>query len=100
VKEVTTMPFVLVRHKIEDYERWKRVFDENIPPRQEFGFKEGQILRNTDNPHELFVLFEIEDEQKVRAFFELRRFGEEVRKAGVTDQPDVYFLETLVEATV
>jgi hypothetical protein len=29
---VLTMPYLIVRHKVEDYERWKPVFDHDHGP--------------------------------------------------------------------
>ena len=40
------MPYVLVRHKIEDYAKWKPVFDEDATARRASGSKGGQLFRN------------------------------------------------------
>ena len=46
-----TMPYLLVRHKVEDYERWKPVFDhDHGATREQSGSKGGPILRNPDDP--------------------------------------------------
>jgi hypothetical protein len=43
------MPYLLVRHKVEDYERWKPVFDhDHGATREQRGSKGGRILRNAD----------------------------------------------------
>ena len=94
------MPYVLVRHKVEDYAKWKPVYDENIPPRQEYGFKTGKLLRNIDDPQELTLLFEIEDENRAREFFEQKELRVEMEKAGVIGEPTIAFLEVLEPAVV
>jgi hypothetical protein len=53
------MPYLLVRHKVEDYERWKPVFDhDHGATREQSGSKGGRILRNADDPNELVILLE------------------------------------------
>jgi hypothetical protein len=94
------MSYVLVRHKISDYKKWKAVFDCNIPPRGPNGFKPGQIFRNADDPSELLLLFETDDMNKVRNFFKMHDFHAEVAKAGVLDEPSIFFLEKIADAAV
>jgi hypothetical protein len=44
---VHTMPYLIVRHKVEDYERWKPVFDhDHGATRKLRGSKGGWIFRN------------------------------------------------------
>ena len=53
------MPYLLVRHKIEDYQRWKPVFDhDHGASRKRSGSKGGWILRNAFDPNELVILLE------------------------------------------
>jgi hypothetical protein len=53
------MPYLLVRHKVEDYERWKPVFDhDHGATREQWGSKGGWILRNAEDPDELVILLE------------------------------------------
>ena len=46
------MPYLLVRHKVEDYAKWKRAFDEHAATRQTGGSKGGQLFRSSDDPNE------------------------------------------------
>jgi hypothetical protein len=87
------MPYLLARHKVKDYDRWKAVFDEHAAKRKELGSKGGRIFRNSERPDEVLVLTEWGDLSKAREF---TRWGDPnaIRKgAGLIDQPDVYFLE-------
>ncbi len=42
------MPYMLVRHNVEDYERWKPVFEEHRDTRRESGSKGVRLFRNAD----------------------------------------------------
>ena len=87
------MPYVLVRHKVEDYAKWKPVFDEHGPARKASGCKGGQLFRSADDPNELVVLLEWNEMANARQFFQSDILRQAMQRAGVTDQPDVYFLD-------
>ena len=88
------MPYLLVRHKVEDYDRWKPVFDhDHGATRERWGSKGGWILRNTDDPDELVILLEWDSVENARRFADAEELQDAMRRAGVADQPDVYFLE-------
>jgi hypothetical protein len=59
------MPYMLVRHKVEDYEKWKPVFDDHQATRKESGGKGGLLFRNADNPNETLILLEWPDLEEV-----------------------------------
>ena len=93
-KGTHTMPYLLVRHKIEDYQRWKPVFDhDHGASRKRSGSKGGWILRNADDPSELVILLEWDSLENAKRFANADDLREAMQRAGVADQPDVYFLE-------
>jgi heme-degrading monooxygenase HmoA len=89
-----TMPYLLVRHKVEDYERWKPVFDhDHGATRKRSGSKGGWILRNAFDPNELVILLEWDSLENAQRFANADDLREAMQRAGVADQPDVYFLQ-------
>ena len=50
------MPYLLVRHKVADFSKWKPVYDSHLPARQKAGLKEVHLLRNIDDPNEVVLL--------------------------------------------
>ena len=88
------MPYLLVRHRVEDYERWRPVFDhDHGAARERWGSKGGRLLRNADDPNELVVLLKWDSLDNARRFADADDLREAMQRAGVADQPDVYFLE-------
>ena len=87
------MPHMLVRHKVEDFENWKPVFEEHGETRRESGSKGVRLFRNADAPNETVVLLEWEDLEDARRFAQSEDLRETMQRAGVADQPDIYFLE-------
>jgi hypothetical protein len=88
------MNYVLVRHKVADFSKWKPVYDAHLPARQAAGGTELYLLRNIDNPNEVIVLLEIEDLQKAREFVASDDLRERMQESRVIDKPDTYFLTT------
>jgi len=87
------MHYVLVRHKVEDYNKWREIYDGNMENRKDNGSKGAHVLRSADNPHEVVILFEWDDLNKARSFFESQDFKGKVKSAGIPDELDIYFLE-------
>jgi hypothetical protein len=87
------MPYLLIRHKVKDYETWKPLFDEHSNARGSYGSKGGPLFRSADDPTEVVVLLEVDDLDRARAFTQDPDLRETMQRAGVTDQPDLYFLE-------
>ena len=86
------MPYLLVRHKVSDFSKWKAAYDAHLPAREEAGLKEGHLLRNMEDPNEVILLFEAEDLQKAKEFGASADLREAMQNAGVVDKPDIYFL--------
>ena len=87
------MPYLLVRHKVEDYTKWKPAFDAHGTTRQASGSQGARLFRNAHDPNELVILFEWDDLEKAQQFAQSENLREAMQRAGVADQPDVYFLE-------
>ena len=46
------MPYLLIRHKVANYEMWMPGFDADSVNRQANGSRGGQLFRNATNPRE------------------------------------------------
>jgi heme-degrading monooxygenase HmoA len=87
------MPYLLVQHPVEDYDKWKRVFDEHATARKAAGSKGGVVLRDADDPNQVTILLEIENLADARAFAGSDDLREAMQRAGVTGPPNVSFLK-------
>ena len=89
------MATLLVRHKVEDFAKWKAVYDEAATEalRNASGVKSHRVLRNADSPNEVIVLHEYDDVAKARQFAQSEELKQIMQRAGVSDHPDIYFLD-------
>jgi hypothetical protein len=88
-----TMPYLLIRHRVRDYEQWKSVFDAHSLTRQANGSRGGQLFRNAFNPNELVVLLEWDVLERARQFAQSEELREVMQRAGVVDYPTISFLK-------
>jgi heme-degrading monooxygenase HmoA len=88
------MPYILVRHKVKDYDEWRPKFD-NHEARKAGGSKGGRMFRTADDPNQMVVLMEWDNLDSAMAFAQSEDLREAMEKAGIIDQPDVYFLEEI-----
>lgn len=90
----------MVRHKMQDYAKWKPVFDEHGADRRAAGSKGGRLFRNADNRNELIILLEYEDMSRAREFVQSDSLRKAMERAGVADKPDIFFLEEIEKVGV
>ena len=87
------MRALLIRHKVTDYATWKPQFDEHGATRRANGCQGGRLFRNAADPDEVLILLAWDDLERARLFAVSDDLHEQMRRAGVVDQPDVWFLE-------
>ena len=89
--------YILIRHPVEDIDKWKDGFDAHASAREAGGATGTNIImRNADVSDEIVVLMEWSDLAKAREFAQSPDLKEVMQKAGVTGPPDIRFLD-LVE---
>jgi heme-degrading monooxygenase HmoA len=87
------MPSMLIRHNVADYAAWKPLFDEHGIARRANGSRGGRIYRSADDPNEVVILLEWDDLERARLFADSDDLREAMVRGGVTDRPDIWFLE-------
>jgi heme-degrading monooxygenase HmoA len=87
------MPYLLIRHRIKDFERWKRLFDEHAATREASGSKGGRLFRSPENCNEVVALFEWEDLDLAKRFALSENLRAVMQEAGVSELPDIFLLD-------
>lgn len=87
------MPYLLVRQRVTDYEKWKSAFDAHSLTRQANGSRGGQLFRNASDPNEVIMLLEWDVLETARQFVQSEELREMMQRAGVVDDPTIYFLK-------
>ena len=94
-----TVPHVLIIHAVDDYETWKRVFDDAADIRREAGERSYQVLRRDDDAGTVVHLSTWTSHAAARAFFESPRLVEIREQAGV-HAPEFLYLDEVDSGTL
>jgi heme-degrading monooxygenase HmoA len=87
------MAFLIVHHKLEDYDKWKAVFDEHATSRKEFGSRGARVFRSGDDANEVVAIFEWDSLDAAHKFAESSGLRDAMQRAGVMSRPDLFFIE-------
>jgi antibiotic biosynthesis monooxygenase (ABM) superfamily enzyme len=99
-KEMMVMPYSLSRLKVEDYAKWKPVFDQISDARKASGgAKRGILLRDADNPNEITILIEWDNLENARKFIQSEVVKKSLKVSG-TIKSDFYFLNEVEQIKI
>jgi heme-degrading monooxygenase HmoA len=87
-------PFVLIIHEVEDYAKWKAIFDEAAAIRREAGEIEYQLLAYETDPRRVVHFSRWRSLDAARTFFESPELVEIRRVAGVR-APEFIYLDQI-----
>lgn len=80
-----------VRHKVENYEEWRKVYDD-FAGRQEAGGVESEaVFQGVDDPGDVTVVHDFDTEEEARAFFGSEELKKTMGEAGVSSPPEIWF---------
>lgn len=89
--------YVLGTSPVEDFKKWKSAFKDNESYRSEHGELGYQVFQSVDNPNKVSVLFNWDDTEDPRAFFESDEMSEVMAEAGLTGAPEITVLESVIQ---
>ncbi|MFQ5907822.1 MAG: cyclase [Thermoplasmata archaeon] len=87
------MVYVLITHAVEDFAKWKPVYEayqlEPSNPRS----KGDMVFQSTENPNLVTVLSEFESWDAAEEFTKSEELKSAMHDAGVASEPEIAFLE-------
>jgi uncharacterized protein (DUF1330 family) len=91
------MAWTHVRHRVEDYPKWKEVFDSTAEYKRSHGWKGYRLHSIEGDQNHVLVMEEFETEDQAREFIGSEYLREAMGRAGVSDEPDILVVELLEE---
>src|SRR2546423_826872 len=79
-----TNTIALVRHRVADFDAWKKVYDGFAPIQAEHGVQAHEVLRSIENPNEVIVTHTFDSYEAARAFFARPELKEAMSQGGVS----------------
>ena len=91
-----TSTVALVRHRVPDFDAWKKMYDGFAPIQAEHG------VRSIENPNDVIVTHTFDSPETARAFFAMPELKDAMREGGVdVDAVEIsYFNEVEIGAPV
>jgi len=93
------MVWTHIRHRVEDYPRWKEVFDSTADYKRSHGWKGYRLHAIEGDRNHVLVMEEFETEDQAREFIGSDYLREAMGRAGLSDEPDILVVELLEEGT-
>ena len=89
----------IVQSHVQDYEKWKPVFDEHGEVRRKHGATGHRIHRSLDDANTIIIVNEFATEEGARSFAADPSLKEAMARAGVDSQPQIWICEEVDAAT-
>ncbi|WP_406657301.1 hypothetical protein V7O62_01730 [Methanolobus sp. ZRKC2] len=92
------MVYMLVKHKVNDFSKWKQEFDDYGSIRKKTGSKGGMFFRTLDDPDKVVILFDWDNPENARKLIEskeLKEKNKELVESGIISYPEIFLLDKM-----
>src|ERR1700722_9410209 len=87
--ETTMSATLAVRHNVQDYAAWRKVYDELEPLRVQHGCTGKRVMQLPDDGNDLFITHELPTAEQAESFAHDPALREGMGRAGVRAMPRV-----------
>lgn len=87
------MVTVFTHVRVQDYAKWRPVFDELLSLRQAHTLVSERVWRNQANPNEVYIAMDYRDGAGARAYMTSSELRQGMQRAGVLPPPEITYLE-------
>ncbi len=91
-----TMDRVAIKHKVKDFDAWKKVYDDHKQARMDAGLIDRSMGYRVGDNHMVSIVFAITDMAKAKAFMTSKDLADKM-KAGGVEGPPVSFMYKVVQ---
>jgi quinol monooxygenase YgiN len=87
------MATMLVKHRVANFESWKKVFDSMEAIRKEHGWLGHEVHRDALDPNVVVIVNRVRDVEGAKRYGGSEALRNGMQKAGVLGPPDITFLD-------
>lgn len=91
------MATMVIRHRVEDYARWKRGYDEADWLRKQHGIMYASVHQEESDPNDVIVVHQFKDMKGAKDF--AKAVPPIMREIGVIGPPEIWFSEDEEQVT-
>ena len=82
---------VMVKHKVKDWDAWKKSFDSHKQVRLDAGLTDRVVSYTIGDNHSVTVVFAVADVAKAKAFMGSKDLKDKMAEAGVDGPPTIFY---------
>jgi uncharacterized protein YeaO (DUF488 family) len=86
---------VMVRHKVKDWDIWKKAFDSHMQTRMDAGLTDRVVAHSVGDNHSVTLVFAVSDKAKAKAFMNSDDLKTKMKEGGVEGAPDMFFYQVV-----
>ncbi len=86
------MANILAKIRVENYEKWKTLFDKFADERKSKGSQGATIFRDAEDPNLVIVLFDWDNPNNAQKFHESQVNQKIPQKGGVLEEEEIHIL--------
>ena len=83
------MAFYVVNHKVNDFNNWKKVYDDFESTRENYGIKEHYALQSVEDSNHVMVIGE-GDLEAINKFLNSEELKNGMHRAGIAGPPNIF----------
>jgi heme-degrading monooxygenase HmoA len=83
---------IFVRHSVEDYQAWRKAYDEFDEQRRAMGVSGDAVFQSIEDPDDVTVWHDFDTAEAARAFATSNELRNAMQDGGVQGQPQVWFV--------
>lgn len=87
------MTIAVVKHRVHDYNSWRKVYEEAAPLQRENGVTSEHVYRSKDDPNELLVLHNFASMPEAESFFANPELKGAMERSGIEGTPRIELYE-------
>ncbi len=84
---------LFVRHEVTDYGPWRAAYNDFDEERRSMGVIGAAVYRSVSDGNDVTIYHDFQTMDAAQAFVGSARLREVMEKAGVSGQPDIWFVE-------
>jgi hypothetical protein len=82
---------LMVKHKVKDWDAWKKVFDSHKQARMDAGLTDRVVAYTVGDNHSVTLVFAVADVDKAKAFMNSKDLKDKMKEGGVEGPPNFFF---------
>jgi quinol monooxygenase YgiN len=84
------MTTLFIRHGVENYDAWKKVYDDAASMQQHDGVIDQAVFRTPDAPNDVIVTHTFASAEAANGFLNDPAFADAMKRAGVNTEPTIW----------